>query len=149
MAGISREGSEVLESIKLCLMPPSICRPRFLMPFCIRFPFIGLAHKECQELMSKSVRLSLQSHLNHRAARPLTGSPYSIAQWFSTCGSQPLWGLNDLFRGSNVRYYAYKIFIWWFITVAKLQLWNSNKNNFMVGGNCNKNNFKFIVYTIN
>jgi hypothetical protein len=46
---------------------------------------------------------------------------------FSTCGSRPHWSWTTLSQGSD-RY------ILWFITVAKLQLWSGNGNNFMVVG---------------
>jgi hypothetical protein len=49
-----------------------------------------------------------------------------LLQQFSSCGSQPL------SQGSHIRYPAHQIFILWFTTVAKLQLWSSNENNFMV-----------------
>jgi hypothetical protein len=44
----------------------------------------------------------------------------ALAQWFSTCGSQPFWGL-------DMRYSAYQIFGLRFITVTKLQLYGRNK----------------------
>ena len=39
-----------------------------------------------------------------------------------------------LSQGLHIRYSVYQIFTLWFITVAKLQLWSSNENAFMVGG---------------
>ena len=48
-------------------------------------------------------------------------------QWFSTCGSRPLWGL-------HTRYPAYVIFILRFITVPRLQLWSSNEIILWCGG---------------
>ena len=48
-------------------------------------------------------------------------------QWFSTCGSRPLWGM-------HTRYPAYVIFILRFITVPRLQLWSSNEIILWWGG---------------
>ena len=57
---------------------------------------------------------------SHQAGKLLPG------HWFPTCGSRPLWGF-------HIRYSTYQTFTFWFLKVAKLQLWSSNKNNFMVG----------------
>ena len=50
----------------------------------------------------------------------------------------------DPLRGWHIRYPAYQIFTLWFVTVAKLQLWSSNKDNFMVGGHHNMRNIFFF-----
>jgi hypothetical protein len=43
----------------------------------------------------------------------------------------------DPFGGLYIRHSAYQIFTLLLITVAKLQLWSSNKNNFMAEGHHN------------
>lgn len=53
----------------------------------------------------------------------------AVVQWLST----PLWGLNDPFPGVTKTVGKTQIFALWFIPIAKLQLWNNNKNNFVVG----------------
>jgi hypothetical protein len=44
-------------------------------------------------------------------------------------------GWVTLSQGLDIRYSAHQTL--WFITVAQLQLWSSNKNNFMVEGHHN------------
>ena len=57
-----------------------------------------------------------------------------LGQGFSTCRSQSLWRKSsDPFTWSLIRYPAYQVSALQFIAVAKLQLWSSNGNNFMVG----------------
>jgi hypothetical protein len=55
-------------------------------------------------------------------------------QRFSTCGAQPLWGLNDFSQGLLAKdHQKTQVFTFQFMTVVKLQLCSSNENNFMVG----------------
>lgn len=56
-----------------------------------------------------------------------------IVQWFSTCGSWPLWGSTTLSWETDIRYPAYLILILWFITSAKIQLWSSHELIFWLG----------------
>ena len=57
-----------------------------------------------------------------------------IVQWFLNCGPNFSEGLNIPFTGVAYQISTCQIFTLLFITVAKLQLWSSNENNFMVGG---------------
>lgn len=51
-------------------------------------------------------------------------------QRFSTCGSRPLSGGTS--KGLRIRYLVHQIFILQFVTVTKLLLQSSRKNNFML-----------------
>lgn len=64
----------------------------------------------------------------------------SLWQQFSTCELWPLWGIKGTFQRLHVRYPAYQdtyTMIHNNSQIAKLQSWNSNKNNLMVGGQHN------------
>lgn len=51
----------------------------------------------------------------------------------STWRSQPLWGLNNLFREVTYGHQKAQIFSFQFLTIAKLQLWSSNKITLKLG----------------
>lgn len=58
----------------------------------------------------------------------------AFQQWFSARGWQSFWGLNDSLTGVTGDYWEKpRCFTLRFITVAALQPWSSNQNNFMVG----------------
>lgn len=70
-----------------------------------------------------------------------------LEQWFSTCGLWPPLGPKWPFRGVFYDHCG-KITLW-FLTIADTQPWNSNKDNFMVGGyhivkNCIKSHRKVV-----
>jgi hypothetical protein len=55
-----------------------------------------------------------------------------LKQLFSTCGLWPFSGWNNPCHRGCLRPPSYQIFTLWFITAAKLQLWSSNENNFII-----------------
>jgi hypothetical protein len=66
--------------------------------------------------------------------RARNGSPQPLKPHFSTCGSSHPFEVQKTFsQGSHIWYPAYQIFTLQFIFQAKLQLWGSSENNFMIG----------------
>lgn len=54
-------------------------------------------------------------------------------QWFSACGND-LFGSQMIFsQMKDIRYHEYQVLSLQFIMCETSQLWNSNKNNFMIG----------------
>jgi hypothetical protein len=64
-------------------------------------------------------------------------SPSSTLDDPQLVGHYLIAGLTTLSQGSHIRYTAYQINIWFtlrFVSLPKLQLWSSKKNNFMIRG---------------
>ena len=54
--------------------------------------------------------------------------------------SWPTWQSSNSFTGVTKDYQKTQIFTLWFITLAKLELWSSSKNNFVAVGHHNMKN---------